>query len=225
MRHSLAALLVLAAPSFALAQSLDSTLDTVATRALHAALPAGDQPAAAQPKAGEMVNNPPYEQWAQFKPGASVTVKEIDTQADGTVAEIVITSKLLSKSKKQVKVETVVTLTGAGKASSVAERTSTVEEFPAKVPYEQSQSPTTAGYAVTEGKESLQVKGKPVEAEWVESTLTNGDEITVEKVWTANDVPGGLVKQTMTRTHGTQVVKTSTELVDYHGKMEKKKAP
>jgi hypothetical protein len=29
----------------------------------------------------------------------------------------------------------------------------------------------------------------------------------------------------MTRTHGTQVVKTSTELVDYHGKMEKKKAP
>ncbi len=228
MRRALAALLVLAIPSFALAHSAGDTLDLAAKRILLAALPPSDKPADAQaevpPKAGDMVNNPPYAQWSQFKPGASVTVKEVDTQADGSVAEIVITSKLLSKSKTQVKVQTVVTLGGAGKSSSVAERTQTIEEYPAKVPYEQSQSPNTAGYSVTEGKESIELKGKPVEAEWVESTLTNGDEITVEKVWTTNDVPGGIIKQTMTRTHGAQVVKTSTELVDYHAKLEPKKA-
>jgi hypothetical protein len=228
MRRALAALLVLAAPSFALAQSVTDTLDATAKGILHAALPPGDKPADAQavapPKAGDMVNNPPYAHWSQFKPGATVTVKEVDTQADGSVAEIVITSKLISKSKTQVKVETVVTLAGAGGSSSAGERTQTLEEYPAKVRYEQSQSPSTAGYSVTEGKESIQVKGKPVETEWVESTLTNGDEITVEKIWTTNNVPGGIVKQTMTRTHGTQVTKTSTELVDYKAKTESKKA-
>jgi hypothetical protein len=224
MRRALAALLVLAAPSFALAQSVDATLDATAKGLLQAALPPGDKPAEAPPKAGDMVNNPPYAHWSQFKPGATVTVKEVDTEADGSVAEIVITSKLIAKSRTQVKVETVVTLGGAGSSGSGGERTQTLEEYPAKVRYEQSQSPGTAGYSITEGKESIQFKGKPVETEWLESTLTNGDEITVEKIWTTKDVPGGIVKQTMTRTHGTQVTKTSTDLVDYKAKTESKKA-
>lgn len=228
MRRSLVALLVLAAPSIALAQFGTTALGRATRAALHATLPPGDKPAEGQagapPKPGEMVNNPPYAQWSQFKPGASVTVKETDTQADGSVFENVITSKLKSKSRDKLEVETVVKPGGVGKASSVAERTRTIEEYPAKVPYELSQSPSTAGYVVAEGKESIEVKGKPVETEWVESTLTTGDETTVEKIWTTNDVPGGIVKQTMTRTHGAQVVRSSTELVDFHAKTESKKA-
>jgi len=227
MRRSLAAVLILAAPSFAFAQTMSGPLDTAAKGAPHVAAPP-DKPADQQPpppKAGELVNNPPYAHWSQFKPGASVTVKEVDTLADGTASEIVITSKLLSKSKSRVRVETIVTVGAAGKSSSAVERTQTVEDYPAKVRYEQSQSPNTAGYAVTEGKESVNFKGKPVEAEWVEATATNGDETTVEKVWTAQNVPGGVVKQTMTTTRGAQVVKSSTELIDYHAKLESKKSP
>lgn len=227
MRRSLAAVLILTAPSLALAQTMSGPLDTAAKGAPHVAAPP-DKPADGQPptpKAGELVNNPPYAHWSQFKPGASVTVKEVDTLADGTASEIVITSKLLSKSKKKVRVETIVTVGAAGNSSSPVERTQTVEDYPAKVRYEQSQSPNAAGYAVTEGKESVNFKGKPVEAEWVEATATNGDETTVEKVWTAQNVPGGVVKQTMTKTRGAQVIKSSTELVDYHAKLESKKSP
>jgi hypothetical protein len=228
MRRSLAALFIFAAPSFALAQTMSGPLDTTAKGAPHVAAPPADKPAdgqPAQPKAGELVNNPPYAHWSQFKPGASVTVKEVDTLADGSASEIVITSKLLSKSKSKVRVETIVTVAGAGNSSSAVERTQTVEDYPAKIRYEQSQSPNTAGYAVTEGKESVTFKGKAVDAEWVEATATNGDETTVEKVWTARDVPGGVVKETMTKTRGAQVVRSSTELVDYHAKLESKKAP
>jgi hypothetical protein len=67
-----------------------------------------------------------------------------------------------------------------------------VTDFPAKVKFERTHTPPEAGYSVTEGKETVEVKGKMVETEWVEATATNGDETVVEKIWTAGDVPGGI---------------------------------
>ena len=60
----------------------------------------------------------------------------------------------------------------------------------------------------------VDVKGKMVETEWVEATATNGDETVVEKVWTAQDVPGGIVKQTITKKKAGKVASQSAlELV------------
>ncbi len=54
------------------------------------------------------------------------------------------------------------------------------------------------------------MKGKEVATEWIEATATNGDETVVEKTWAAQDVPGGIVKQTITKKKAGKVVTQST---------------
>ena len=66
------------------------------------------------------------------------------------------------------------------------------------------------------------MKGKQVEAEWVESSATNGDETVVEKMWTVQDVPGGMVRQTVTRKKGGKVSSQSAlEVVQFTARPEK----
>jgi hypothetical protein len=78
------------------------------------------------------------------------------------------------------------------------------------VKFENTHTPPSAGYSVTEGKEVVDVDGKQVEAEWVEATATNGDETVVEKVWTVQNVPGGIVKQTIVKKKAGKVVSQSS---------------
>ena len=174
------------------------------------------------PKPGDMVNNPPYAHWAQFAVGTQVTTKEVVTLANGSVEEVVATAKLIAKNKDLLTVETVVTGGEAGKQSGAVEQTKTVTDFPAKVKFERTHTPPEAGYSVTEGKELVDVQGKQVEAEWVEASATNGDETVVEKVCTAQNVPGGIVKQTITKKKAGKVASQSTlGLVEVAAKSEK----
>lgn len=166
--------------------------------------------AAETPKPGDMVNNPPFVHWSQFAVGTSVTTKEVVTLADGSVEEVIATAKLVEKAKDHVTVETVVTGGEADKKDAALEQTKTVTDFPAKVKFERTHTPPSVGYSVTEGKEAVEVNGKTVDAEWVEATATNGDETVVEKVWTAQDVPGGIVKQTITKKKGGKLTSQST---------------
>jgi len=221
MRRAVALLLVLAAPASALAQASD-LLNKAAKGAIDAVVPPGDRPAdAAPPKPGDLVNNPPYAHWAQFAVGTSVTTKEVVTLGDGSVAEAVVASKLVSKNKDRLTVETTVNAGGAGKQSGAVEQTKTLTDFPARVKYEQTDTPDAAGYSVTEGKELVDVKGKQVETEWTEATASNGDETVIEKIWTAQGIPGGIVKQTLTKKKGAQVASQSElVLVEYLAKPE-----
>jgi hypothetical protein len=229
MRRALAVLLILAAPGLAMAQAGD-LLNKAAKGAIDAVVPPAEKPAdgaaaapAPPPKPGDMVNNPPYAHWSQFAVGTSVTTKEIVTLSDGSAVEAVVNSKLLSKSKDKLTVETLVTGGGAGKQAGAVEQTKTLTDFPAKVKFEQTDTPDVAGYSVTEGKELVDVKGKQVEAEWTEATASNGDETVVEKVWTAQNIPGGIVKQTVTKKKGAQVASSSElVLVEYLAKPEAK---
>jgi hypothetical protein len=166
--------------------------------------------AADTPKPGDMIANPPYAHWAQFKVGTAVTTKEVVTLADGGIEEVVATATLTAKDKSHVVVETVVAGGAADGKSGAAEETKTVSDFPAQVKFERTHTPPTAGYSVTEGKEVVVVDGKEVEAEWAEATATNGDETVVEKVWTVQDVPGGIVKQTIVKKKGGKVVSQSS---------------
>ena len=162
------------------------------------------------PKVGDMVNNPPFVHWSQFPVGTAVTTREVVTLADGGAEEVVATAKLIAKAKDHVTVETVVTGGEVEKKSGAVEQTKTVTDFPAQVKFEKTQGPDTAGYSVTEGKEVVDVKGKEVATEWIEATATNGDETIVEKTWAAQDVPGGIVKQTITKKKAGKVVTQST---------------
>jgi hypothetical protein len=168
-----------------------------------------------KPQPNEMVNNPPYANWSAFKPGTSVTQREVVTLADGTKFEQTITSKLVSRDKNKAVVETTMTEAGASSGSTgMAESTKTVTTYPAKVKMSQVDTPADASVAVTEGVEEVEVKGKKVDSEWVQAVTHDGDEVVTEKMWTARDVPGGLVRRTVTRKKGDTVVSDSTlELV------------
>lgn len=162
------------------------------------------------PKPGDMIANPPYAHWSQFAVGTSVTTKEVVTLADGSVEEVVATAKLIVKDKNHLMVETVVGGADVSKKADAVEETKTVTDFPAQVKFERTHTPPSAGYSVTEGKEVVDVNGKQAEAEWVEATATNGDETVVEKVWTVQDVPGGIVKQTIVKKKAGKVVSQSS---------------
>jgi hypothetical protein len=169
-----------------------------------------------KPKPDEMVNNPPYAHWSAFKPGTTVTQREVVKLPNGTTLEQRIATKLISRDKNKVVIETSMTEGEAAGKSGMAESTKTLTTFPAKVKMSQVDTPAEASVAVTEGAEDVDVKGKKVSAEWVEAVTHNGDETTTEKVWTARDVPGGIIKRTVTRKKGDTVVSDSVlELVQF----------
>lgn len=206
MRFALFALFFLAAAGLASAQQ-----------------PAASAPAPA-PKPGDMVTNPAYAHWAHFAVGSSVTQKEAVTLADGTLVESVSTARLVSKSKQKLTVEMTVAAADATKRSGAADETKTLTTYPAKVKFEDIHTPESGGYSVTTGKEVLDLKGKMTEVEWVEASTTNSDGTVTEKDWYTVDVPGGLVKQTVTKKKGDKVSSQSTlQLVDMKAKHEGKK--
>lgn len=161
-----------------------------------------------KPNRDDLVNNPPFAHWSSFPTGTSVTQKETVSLSDGSKVEQTSTSKLIEKSKDKVVVET--TITTSGKGSS--ETTTSVATYPPKVRMRDVDTPATMA-SVTEGKEEIEFKGKKVNSEWVQAVTKSGEDVTTEKVWTARDVPGGLIKQTIVHKRGGKVVSESTREV------------
>ena len=168
-----------------------------------------------QPKPDDMVNNPPFAHWSAFKPGTAVTQRETITLSDGTKLTQDITSKLLEKNKEKVVVETSYKESGGG----VTDQEKTVTAYPAKVKMSQVDTPDAMLASITEGTEKVTVKGKEVDAEWVEAVSKEGDEVVTEKIWTARDIPGGIIKRTITRKKGDKVVSESVlEVLEFSPK-------
>ncbi len=166
---------------------------------------------AADPQSDEMVNNPPFAHWSSFPVGTRVTQKETVTLPDGAKLQMVKTYKLLKKAKDKVVVEGKFTQTGAAGSNT----TTSVDSYPARVKRQEVDTPSSMA-SVTEGKETVDVKGKPVEAEWVQAVVQSGDEVFTEKVWTAQHIPGGIIKQTLVKKKGDKVVSESVlEMVEY----------
>ena len=209
MRFALVGLLFLAVAGPALAQQ---------------GAPSAPAKPATSPKPGDIVTNPAYAHWAHFAVGTSITHKEAVTLADGTLVESLMTAKLVSKSKHKLTVETTVVAVDAAKRSGAADEVKTLTTYPARVKFEDIHTADSGGYSVTQGKEVVDVKGKMTEVEWVEASTTNHDGSVTEKDWYSIDIPGALVKQTVTKKKGDQVASQSTlEVVDIKAKPEAKK--
>jgi len=166
---------------------------------------------AADPKPDDMVNDPPFANWSMFAPGTSVTQKETVTLPDGSKLEMTKTQKLVAKSADKVTVE----MTIATHGDALEESTVTTTTYPAKVKMSEVNSPPDVT-SVTEGKEAVDLKGKKVDAEWYEAVTKLGPEVTTDKSWTARDVPGGIIKETIVRKRGDEVLSESLlEVVDW----------
>jgi len=165
----------------------------------------------ARPGPDEMIDNPPFANWAQFKPGTIVMQKEVVSMPDGRKLEQLITYKLVQKNKERVVVESTVKDTMAG----ATESTRTVNTYPAKVKMRDVSPETGSDASVTEGKEEMTVKGRKLAVEWVEAVIKSGDDVWTEKTWTAREIPDGIVKRTVVHKRGDKLVTESVlEMTD-----------
>src|SRR5262245_57947146 len=157
------------------------------------------------PRPDELVNNPAFEHWAGFKRGTVVVKKETVTLADGRKIQHDITERLAEKTRDKVVVESTM---GPTMDAMVSSR-KTFTTFPAKVRMERAQTPRQTLDGFTEGEEEMVVQGKKVTAHWVEAVTKAGDETTTRKVWSAREIPSGVVKETIVRKKGDQVLSDS----------------
>jgi hypothetical protein len=166
--------------------------------------------------ADDLVANPRYKGWADFKPGATVTHKEMTRFPAGSpqgkyypegIDERDITYKLVSVSPDKVVVETVVL---DYHLLSQVEAAPTRIIYPAKVKRANVEE-AREQLKVKEGKEDIEVLGKSHKCEWYETTRMTGDgEEMTRKRWILPEVPGGIVKEVTVTKKGDQVVAETT---------------
>ena len=169
--------------------------------------------------ADEMVTNPRYKGWADFKPGATVIHKESTRFPAGSpegkyyprgVDEREITYKLVSLTPEKAVVETVVL---DYELLSQVEAAPTRIIYPAKVKRANVEG-ARERLKVKEGKEDVEALGKTYKCEWYETTRTTADgEVVTRKRWIVPEVPGGIVKEVTVTKKGDQVIAETTTTV------------
>ena len=169
--------------------------------------------------ADDLVTNPRYKGWAEFKPGATVIHKESTRFPAGSpegkyyprgVDEREITYKLVSLTPEKAVVETVVL---DYELLSRVEAAPTRIIYPAKVKRQYVEE-AHEQLKVKEGNEDIEVQGKTYKCEWYETTRTTSDgEVVTRKRWIAAEVPGGIVKEVTVTKKGDQVIAETTTTV------------
>ena len=162
--------------------------------------------------ADDLVTNPRYKGWADFKPGATVTHKELTRFPAGSpegkyfprgVDERDVRYKLVSLTPDRAVVETVVL---DYELLSQVEAAPTRIIYPAKVKRAYVEE-AHEHLKVKEGKEDVEVLGKTYKCEWYETTRMTADgEVATRKRWIAAEVPGGIVKEVSVTKKGNQVI-------------------
>jgi hypothetical protein len=167
----------------------------------------------------EMIANPPYQHWASFKPGSTVTLAENTVFGESQkhvipegVDEKVITYTLLSVTPESAVVQVVVT---EREFLSFVESAPTKKIFPAKVKKAYVQAFHDEVGAMN-GEESLEVLGKKVTCKTLTSTIKKDAEVVENKIWRTETVPGGIVKRTrVTKQDGKVVAETTITLKSF----------
>ena len=61
-----------------------------------------------------------------------------------------------------------------------------------------------------EGDEDVDLLGKKVKAHWVDTKMKIGNRTSESKVWMSDDVPGGVIKETVTKKEGSKTLMETT---------------
>ena len=166
--------------------------------------------------------NPPYVNWAAFKPGTTVTRRERVSFGKGSdETEYYVgarvqehTYKLLEVTPKQVVVQ--MTLVEHGPESLT-------EHAPMKITY-----PATAHKSrvlhgrenienFKEGEEDVKLLDKMVKARFVEIMDIDGDATIERKMWHSDKVPGGMIKEVKVTKKGKNVsTETLIQVTELH---------
>ncbi len=145
------------------------------------------------------VPHPEYEHWSKFEIG-SYTVRQKQVAGKDGKTIVTTTVKLADKSKKQVVVETQITVKRGDEPELV--NPSFTADFPAEFPLpkgmtvEQFSKPALK--AELNGKESIEFRGKSFDCSkytWTEVNEAGPMQVTV---WRSDEVPGRTVKEIST---------------------------
>jgi hypothetical protein len=170
----------------------------------------------------EMVANPFYTYWSNFKPGSTVTRLEKTAFAgpekaalpDG-IDEKTVTYKLLEVGRGSATVEVIV---AERNFLNTTESAPTKQTFPAMV----KKSHLRAGFHevdVTKGKDTIDVLGKRMDCITFTGVEKSGNMETDHKVWVSEQVPGGIVKHTRnTKQDGKPYADTTITVSSYAAK-------
>jgi hypothetical protein len=173
-------------------------------------------PATAVDKDDEMVDNPMYTAWANFKPGATATLSE-HTSYSGDTNPVpdrkTITYTLVSVSPDKVVVSAAVV---------EQEALGTVESAPTKHTYPAKLQKSYLAKAVPEleakkGEETITWKDKEVPCKTLSGSYKKEGEEVEFKFWMNDSVPGGFVKRTRTLKQKDDTITTTATLQSYSG--------
>jgi hypothetical protein len=169
----------------------------------------------------EMVENPYYKGWANFKPGATVTHEEKIKYAadvpDGKfhpdgVEHRKIVYKLVEVTPEKAVVETVVT---DYEFLSHIQAAATHISYPAKIKKAYLERAMKV-LNVKEGDEEIKAMGKSFKCHFYERTGMSEGVTTVRKVWVSPEVPGGVVRDHRVSKNDKEVLSESvTEVLSF----------
>jgi len=170
--------------------------------------------ATAGDKDDEMVDNPMYTAWANFKPGAKSTVSENTTYSGDTNPvpdRKVVTYTLLSVSPEKVVVRAVVV---------EQELLGTVENAPTKHTYPAKLKKSYLAAAAPElhakkGEETITWKDKELQCKTLSGSYKKEGDTVEFKFWGHESVPGGIVKRTRTLKQKDDTITTTVTLQSY----------
>jgi hypothetical protein len=171
-------------------------------------------PVIAGNKDDEMVDNPMYTAWANFKPGATATVSEKTTYSGDTNPvpdQKVITYTLLSVSPDKVVVSAV---TVEQEALGTVESAPTKHTYPAKLKksYLTEAAPELQA---KKGEDTITWKDKEIKCKTLSGSYKKEGEEVEFKFWINESVPGGFVKRTRTLKQKDDTITTTATLQSY----------
>jgi len=170
--------------------------------------------ATAGDKDDEMVDNPMYSAWANFKPGATSTVSENTTYSGDTNPvpdRKTITYTLVSVSADKVVIRAVVV---------EQDVLGTIESAPTKHTYPAKLKKSYLAEAAPElrakkGEETITWKGKEIPCRTLTGSYKKEGEAVEFKFWVNDRVPGGFVKRTRTLKQKEDTITTTATLQSY----------
>jgi hypothetical protein len=148
--------------------------------------PGDAKPAQTAPAAGELVDNPLYKNWAQFKPG-SFTKMKFSQEMAGNKTESIVTQTLkeLDAEKAVVVIEAKMLMNG--QENPMPPQTLEVK---AKVTKAEADMINNPEGKKAEGEETLEVAGKKLKCKWLEIEQDNMGMKIKARTWLCDEVPG-----------------------------------
>jgi hypothetical protein len=175
----------------------------------------------------DLVDNPRYKYWANFKPGATSTYTQTTkfhgpekAAVPGGVERKIITYRLLSVTKDKVVVQT--TVVEEDFLQSV-ESAPTKITFPAKVK-KADLAAFSQEWSATDGKdETIKVDGKAIKCKVKAGSYKVEGGMVEAKICYTDTVPGGVVSHTRTTREGAMIVAETTTTLDSFAEQGKDK--